>query len=72
MVRRVLLQGIVNAIVMVPTRKFICSPISDLNVARAAGSWCPSADLDVGAHVLVACLKKEATMGAVSDGGDLH
>jgi hypothetical protein len=56
----------------VPTRKSICSPISDLNVARAVGSWCPSADLDVGAHVVLACLKKEATMGAVSDGGDLH
>ena len=42
----------------VPTRKSIWSPINDLNAARAVGSSCPSADLDVGAHVVLARVKR--------------
>jgi hypothetical protein len=45
-------------------------PPRDLNAARAVGSLCPSADLDVGAHVVFA-RSKGGDQVSGSDGGPL-
>ena len=47
------------------------NPPRDLNAARAVGSLCPSADRDVGAHVVLARVKggeRAATVATFSEG----